>query len=134
MYGYFSIIKYYPDTNRDEGFGVGIILLDATNQVIDFKVSNERIKRINTAFGINKSFLVDFSVNQTDFKAFDKMKLDYLAVYENGSVRFTKPALMESEDIKHKFIDLYYKYVADYDEDRRTPEVVLEQSKSSISR
>ena len=87
--GYLSIVKYYPDTNRDEGFGIGLILISENIEISLKKVSSERIKRINSAYGIKKSSLIDLAVEEIMEKDFNKRILDYNSVYENGNIRYS---------------------------------------------
>jgi hypothetical protein len=116
MKGYLSIIKYYPDNNRDEGFGIGLILISEDGVFSKIKTSTERYKRINSAFGKKKSYLIDFSINEFSKKNYNKCLLDYLSVYENGNLRFTKPQTIISDDLISEFDPLYSKYIADYSE------------------
>ena len=117
MKGYLSIVKYYPDTNRDEGFGIGLILISENIEISLKKVSSERIKRINSAYGIKKSSLIDLAVEEIMEKDFNKKILDYNSVYENGNIRYSKPQIIESNDLYKKFEELYNKFAADYYEE-----------------
>ncbi len=117
MKGYLSIIKYYPDNNRDEGFGIGLILISEEGKISLIKFSSERIKRINSAYGIKKSALIDLAVENISLKRFDKKTLDYNSVYENGNIRYSEPQIIDANDLSNKFNELYSKFVADYYEE-----------------
>lgn len=117
MKGYLSIINYYPDTNRDEGFGIGLVLISDEAEISLTKFSSERIKRINSAYGIKKSSLIDLAVENISLKKFDKKALDYSSVYENGNIRYSKPRIIDAPDLSKKFNELYLKFVADYYEE-----------------
>jgi len=117
MKGYLSIVKYYPDTNRDEGFGIGLILISEETHFSLAKISAERLKRINTAYGIKKSSLIDLAIDEISTNIFDKKTLDYNTVYENGNIRYSKAQIIECEDLNQKFNELYLKFVADYYEE-----------------
>lgn len=124
MKGHLSIVKYYPDNNRDEGFGIGLILISEDGKVSLTKFSSERIKRINSAYGIKKSSLIDLAVEEISQTKFDKKILDYNAVYENGNIRYSIPQIIETDDLSKKFDELYLKFVADYyEEDSETSTV-----------
>lgn len=114
MKGYISIVKYYPDTNRDEGFGIGLVLISEEADISLNRVSTERLKRINSAYGIKKSSLIDLAVEEITQKLFNKKILDYNSVYENGNIRYSKPQIIDSDDLSKKFDELYLKFVADY--------------------
>lgn len=116
MNGKLSIIKYYPDNNRDEGFGIGLVLISSEFKSSLVKISSDRLKRINSSFGIKKSPLLELSLEEISNKDFDIGQLEYLSVYENGNIRFSKPWTIESENLVVRFSDLYLKYVADYRE------------------
>ena len=45
MKGYLSIVKYYH-TNRDEGFGIGLILISENIEISLKKISSEKNKRL----------------------------------------------------------------------------------------
>jgi hypothetical protein len=113
MNGYISIIKYYPDNNRDEGFGVGIILISEEITMPLVRISKERLKRINSAFGLKKSILIESTIEEILSTSYDKSKLDYLSVYENGNLRYTKPQIIDSDNLIGKFEDLYIKLIAE---------------------
>ncbi|MDP2302528.1 MAG: hypothetical protein Q8N03_08900 [Ignavibacteria bacterium] len=117
MKGYLSIVKYYPDTNRDEGFGIGLIMISEETHFSLAKISIERLKRINTAYGIKKSSLIDLAIDEISTNSYDKKTLDYYAVYENGNIRYSKTQIIECEDLHQKFNELYLKFVADYYEE-----------------
>jgi hypothetical protein len=38
-------------------------------------------------------------------KSYVKSKLDYLSVYENGNLRYTKPHIINSDNLTGKFED-----------------------------
>lgn len=117
MKGYFTIIKYYPDNNRDEGFGIGLILISEDAEISFSKISSERIRRINSAYGIKKSSLIDLVLKNISQKKFDKKFLEYLSIYENGNIRYSKPQMIDTEDLSKKFDELYVQIVADYYEE-----------------
>ena len=114
MKAHFSILKYYPDNNREDGFSIGLVLAHNKSEGAFFKFSSERIRRINNAFGIKKSKLIESSLLDLQTRDFSEKSLEYLSVYENGNLRFTKPQIVVSDNIKTKFDDLYSKFVADY--------------------
>jgi len=113
---YFSIIKYYPDTVRSEGFGIGLIILNEEDSYYRIKISDERLKRINKIFGIKKSPLLDYILEdlRENHVGFSKLKL--LSIYENGVIQFSHPKMISSEDIDERFNYYYDKFVADYNE------------------
>ena len=117
MKNYLSIVKYYPDTNRDEGFGIGLILISEETSQSIARISSERLRRINSAYGIKKSALIEFALDEIAKKSYDKKTLDYNAVYENGNIRYSKPQIIDSDDLLKKFDELYLKFVADYYEE-----------------
>lgn len=116
MKSFVSIIKYYPDTSREEGFGVGIVVVDSSGKESKVRFSNERIKRINSAFGLKKSKLLDLSINEYSREKFNKGQLEYLANYTHGSLRFSKPDQFVTDELNRKFEELYSKYISDYSE------------------
>jgi len=116
MKGHLSIIKYYPDNNRMEGFGVGLIICTDNGEESYIKISNPRIKRINSAFGFKKSKLLELAFEDYLSQNFDIKSLKYLSAYENGNLRFTEPQVIVTDNLKNKFEDLYKKYIADYNE------------------
>lgn len=124
MKGYLSIVKYYPDTNRDEGFGIGIILISeetnlSTGQagISLRKISSDRLKRINSAYGVKKSQLIEMVIEEVNTNTYDKKTLDYLSIYENGNLRYSKPQIIECENLIERFDELYFKFAADYYEE-----------------
>ncbi len=118
MKGYLSIVKYYPDTYRDEGFGIGLILISEDAKISLIRFSQERIiKRINSAYGIKKSSLIEIAVQDIREKKFTKEALDFNSVYENGNIRYSRPQIIETSDLSNKFNELYFKFAADYYED-----------------
>lgn len=116
MKAHFSIIKYHPDTKREEGFGIGLILTDTNSAKNYVRFSRERVKRINSAFGIKKSLLVDMAIKDLEKKDFDFRYLDYLSRYENGTIRYTTPKIVKTPNLKQKFDELYEKFIADLKE------------------
>ena len=50
-------------------------------------------------------------------KDFNKKILDYNSVYENGNIRYSKPQIIESNDLYKIFEELYNKFAADYYEE-----------------
>lgn len=116
MKTHFSIIKYHPDSNREEGFGIGLILTDAKSAKSYVKFSIDRVKRINSAFGIKRSLLVDLVIKDLEKKDFDFRYLDYLSKYENGTIRYTSPKIVVTTHLMQKFDELYKKFIADIKE------------------
>lgn len=117
MKGFYSIIKYYPDINRDEGFGIGLHLISEDHSFNKFQFSEKRIKRINSAYNLKKSFLLNTTLNDFKQTALDKKTIDYLSVYSNGMIRFSKPQIIVTESFEEKFPFLYKKFIADYSEE-----------------
>jgi len=117
MKGYLSIIKYYPDINRDEGFGIGLILISEDAKINLKKFSSDRLRRIYSAYGLKKSDLIEFSIENINKMLIDKKTLEYHSIYENGNLRFTNPQIIETDDFEKKFKELYFKFVADYYEE-----------------
>ena len=116
MKGYLTIIKYYPDNNRLEGFGIGLIMCSEDGTKSYIKFSEPRFKRINSAFGFNKSKLLEFVIENYSSRNYDYKSLEYLSAYENGNIRFTKPDIIVTQNLQERFEMLYNKYVADYNE------------------
>ena len=85
MKAHFSILKYYPDNNREDGFSIGLVLTQGKNEGAILKFSTERIE-VNNAFGIKKSKLIEISLLDLQSRDFSKESLDYLAAYENGNL------------------------------------------------
>jgi len=111
-----SIIKYYPDTQRDDNFGVGLIIADDSNNFSKVKISNERIKRINKTFGIKKNELMELAVKEYSAQKFNFQNLKYLSAYENGIIRFSYPGIIVTDNLELKFDELYAKYISDNNE------------------
>lgn len=116
MKGYLTTIKYYPDNNRPEGFGIGLIVCTENGSESYVKFSAHRLKRINSAFGLKKSKLIELVFEDYSSKAFDFNSLEYMSLYEQGNIRFSKPKILITENLRDKFTELYKKYVADYAE------------------
>ena len=131
MNGYLSLIKYFPDNSRDDGFGIGLILISEEANLCLKRISNDRLKRINSSFGIKKSLLLGMTIEEILSKSFTYQKLNYLSVYENGNIRYTKPQVVDSKDLYKKFDDLYYKLVADYYEKGIDDTAVLKKEVSN---
>jgi hypothetical protein len=116
MQGFYTVVKYFPDINREEGFGVGLILTNSKTSESFVKFSKERIRRINSAFDIVKSKLIELLITELEKKNFTQEYIDYLSKYENGTIRYTSPKIIVAEDFKHKFDELYLRLIADYKE------------------
>lgn len=141
MKGFYSIIKYYPDINRDEGFGIGLHLISEDQSFNKIQFSEKRIKRINNAYNLKKTFLLESTLNDFKQTLLDKNKIDYLSVYSNGMIRFTKPQIIVTESFDEKFPLLYNKFIADYSEDgfdsssenlKRYPKYISNKFRSSL--
>lgn len=117
MKGYYTIIKYYPDIQKNEGFGIGLILIELSGEV-HIKSSTQRINRINSAFGINKSKLLEIALKEItkDKGKIDLIRINYLSKYENGIIRYDVPKVVIADNLSEKFEILYEKFVADYNE------------------
>ncbi len=118
MKAFLSIIKYYPDTNREDSFSIGLIIPTIGNFPGEVKISQHRIHRINKAFGLKASMLLKNYFDAISIVDFTYEKLLYLSKYENGSIRFSEPKAVILTDNEHSFNDLYLKLVADKSEQK----------------
>lgn len=114
---YISIIKYYPLNTREEFFGIGIIMFDEKKKESRYKISEERIKRINKFYSVDKSIIITETINNFKDKKFNHNVLNYLSKYENGTIRFSHPKLLNIGSIDEKFDEYYSIYIED---DRKT--------------
>lgn len=107
---YYSIIRYFPNTLNDEGFAIGLIITDEQGLQFKFDISYEKIKRINSIMGIQKSRLLESFFNYLKSSNLDKKKLNYLSIYENGSLRYTPPKILstDSNDFESLF-EVYFR-------------------------
>lgn len=119
MKALFSIIKYYPVPERDDAFSIGLIIVCPDNNECIKKISDERVKRINSAFGVKRSLLVENTIIGIKNNVFSKKELEYLSIYENGVVRYTTPQIVVSDDIQKTFDDLYLKLISDLKDPER---------------
>lgn len=119
MKAYYSIIKYFPVPERDDAFSIGLIIICPDNDICFRKISDERIKRVNSAFGVKKSLLVENTVNGIRNHDFSLEEIERLSVYENGVIRYTTPKIVISENIQNTFDDLYLKLVSDFKDPER---------------
>ncbi len=131
MKTYFTTVKYAPNPDRDEFFGIGLIMVSPESGAVKVRFSRERVTRINRALGIDKSSLLESAIQQTEGLAksresVDVKHLEYLSVYENGVIRYTAPKQLviahdnpdESADdlLEQRFDRLYNKLIADKQE------------------
>jgi hypothetical protein len=110
---YISIIKYYPMNTREEFFGIGIIMFDEKKKVSKYKISEDRIKRINRFYGVDKSIIIEETINNFKDKEFNHNVLNYLSKYENGTIRFSHPKLLNIGNMDEKFDEYFNIYIAD---------------------
>lgn len=133
MKTYFTTVKYAPDPDREEYFGIGLIMVSPENGVVKVRFSRDRVTRINHALGMDKSSLLEIAMQQAEGLAkshepFDVKHLDYLSVYENGVIRYAtpKPLIIAHDNPDESAIDLldqrfdrlYHKLIADKQEGR----------------
>jgi len=116
MKAFLSIIKYYPDTHREDSFSIGLIIPPIDDFPGEIRISQQRIQRINIAFGLKASILLTNYFESISIVDFTYDKLVYLSKYENGSIRFSEPKAVILNDNKQSFNDLYLKLVADKSE------------------
>jgi len=114
MKTYFSTIKYAPNPDRDEFFGIGLIMVSPELSSVKVRFSRERVNRINRALGIYKSILLESTMQQAESFAatgdsFDVKHLEYLSVYENGVIRYAapKPLIIAEENPDEPATDLF---------------------------
>ena len=128
MKTYFTTVKYAPNPDREEFFGIGLIMVSPESGAVRVRFSQERVARINRALGIDKSSLLESTMHQAEGLAksgesVDVKHLEYLSVYENGVIRYSAPKSLviahdnpnESADamLDQRFDRLYHKLIAD---------------------
>ena len=128
MKTYFTTVKYAPNPDREEFFGIGLIMVCPESGAVKVRFSEERVARINRALGVDKSSLLESAMKQAEglaknHEAVDVKHLEYLSVYENGVIRYAAPQTLviahdnpeESADVllEQRFDRLYYKLIAD---------------------
>lgn len=134
MKTWFTTVKYAPNPDREEYFGIGLILVSPESGAVKVRFSRDRVTRINRALDIEKSSLLESAMHQAEGLAqsrepFDIKQLEYLSVYENGVIRYAAPKPLiiaqdnpeESADdlLEQRFNRLYHKLIADKQEGRR---------------
>jgi len=131
MKTYFTTVKYAPNPDREEYFGIGLIMVSPESSAVKVRFSRERVNRINHALGIAKSSLFESAMRHAEGLAkstepLDVKHLEYLAVYENGVIRYAPPKpLVIAQDnpdksnvelMDQRFDRLYQKLIADKQE------------------
>ncbi len=134
MKTYFTTVKYAPNPDREEYFGIGLILVSPESGAVKVRFSRDRVTLINRALGIDKSSLLESAMQQAEGLAksrepLDVKHLEYLSVYENGIIRYATPKPLviahdnpdESADdlLEQRFDRLYHKLITDKKEGRR---------------
>ncbi len=132
METYISIIKYYPFNIREEFFGIGIIMCDDEMSISRFKFSDDRIKRINSFFGIKKSLILNETINNLKDKIFKYNDLSYLSKYENGTIRFSVPKKLNIDNFDEKFNFYFNLYTADSKEQESAEKSSAKKDNSSL--
>ena len=132
MKTWFTTVKYAPNPDREEYFGIGLILVSPEIGAVKVRFSRDRVTRINRALDIEKSSLLESAMHQAEGLAksrepLDIKHLEYLSVYENGVIRYATPKPLviahdnpdESADdlLEQRFDRLYHKLIADKEED-----------------
>lgn len=128
MKTWFTTVKYAPNPDREEYFGIGLIMVSPESGAVKVRFSRERVKRINHALGITKSSLFESAMQQAEGLAkssepLDVKHLEYLSVYENGVIRYTfpkplviaqeSPDVSDAELMDQRFDRLYQKLISD---------------------
>ncbi len=131
MKTYFTTVKYAPNPDREEYFGIGLIMVSPESGAVKVRFSRDRVTLINRALGIDKSSLLESAMQQAEGLAksrepLDVKHLEYLSVYENGIIRYAAPKPLviahdnpdESADdlLVQRFDRLYHKLIADKEE------------------
>jgi len=131
MKKWFTTVKYAPNPDREEYFGIGLIMVSPESSAVQVRFSRERVNRINRALGIEKSSLLESAMQQAEGlsksrEPVDLKHLEYLSVYENGVIRYAAPKPLviahdnpdESLDdlMARRFDRLYQKLIADKEE------------------
>jgi hypothetical protein len=112
--GALSIIRYAPIAERDEHFAVGLAMLCEDLGWAKVKFSEDRIRRLNRAFGVSKSGLLESLMEaQTKQPPKTQSELSYLSRYENGIVRYDAPKPIVTDDFEKTFEQFYQKWIAD---------------------
>jgi len=122
MKTWFTTVTYAPNPDREEYFGIGLIMVIPETGAVKVRFSRERVTRINNAFGIEKSSLLESAMHNAEcLKTLDVKNLEYLSVYENGVIRFATPKTLviaqESHDVSfaelmdQRFDRLYQKLI-----------------------
>lgn len=114
-----TFISYCPDVVRGETFRVGLILRCDEAAYYKTRVSEKRIRRIAKAFDVRDSALLRETVHSLAAKPFDDAYLTYLADYENGIVRYSKPQTIATDAPEETFGQLYAAYIQDTDETKQ---------------
>jgi hypothetical protein len=66
MKTWFTTVKYAPNPDREEYFGIGLIMVSPESSAVQVRFSRERVNRINRALGIEKSSLLESAMQQTE--------------------------------------------------------------------
>ena len=133
MKTWFTTVKYAPNPDREEYFGIGLIMVSPESGAVKVRFSRERVNLINRALGIEKSSLLESAMRQAEGfvksqDALDVKHLEYLSVYENGVIRYTapKPLVIAHDNpdesaadlVEQRFNRLYHKLIDDKQEKR----------------
>lgn len=112
--GALSIIRYAPIPERDEHFAVGLLMICEDLGWAKVKFSDARIRRLNRAFGVSTSALLDTLMeSQTEQPPKIQSELSYLSRYENGMIRYDAPKPIVTDNFEETFEQLYQKWIAD---------------------
>jgi hypothetical protein len=113
MNGYLSLIKYYPDNRKEDNYSIGIILMMPNQNISKIKISDEIINKTNSAFGLKSSELIKAKLAGLNKRQISLPGLEYLAKYENGNIRFSKPIPTSIMNVDDDFEKLYGSYIDD---------------------
>ena len=133
MKNWFTTVQYAPNPDREEYFGIGLMMVSPEIGTAQVRFSRERVNRINRVFGIDKSSLLESAMRQAEGfvksqDALDVKHLEYLSVYENGVIRYTapKPLVIAHDNpeesaadlVEQRFNRFYHKLIDDKQEKR----------------
>ncbi len=66
MKTWFTTVKYAPNPDREEYFGIGLILVSPESGAVKVRFSRDRVTRINRALDIEKSSLLESAMHQAE--------------------------------------------------------------------